>query len=1415
MKSSLQSFITPRRGLAHPLRALSLGVLALTNAGLHASSFTQGNVVVQQAAAAAQNTTISLVEVNTAAASTQASPVQTITLPATNTPANAFRINGSGGTTGYLATTNDGTLLCLDTHSAANSTDLSTASAASIVPRAVLTFAANAFAANGATSSPATYASTTTYTGGSGNQARGATSIDSTHWCIADKGGIYTNNGTSPAGLTSNVLAVKSFGGAFYVLQAAAPAVSTIASITSTSMTSLPGLSALTGPTDFYLISSGVNGATFDVLYTATGTSATAGTIGKYSLVGGTWVANGTYATSFGGSRIAAAANGSGATLFVTAGAAATVSNAVMKLTDTAPYNSAIAITTANNLNLYTVPGVAKGIAFAPLAGAMPDLTVQVAAPASGVTGSNFNYTLTVANSGTANASGVGVQFTLPAGLTFVSAVDTGGAGFTATNVSGVVTFSGGTLNANSSATLTVTVTAAADGTYAATAGAAIIDPANGIAESNENNNSSTIATSTVVGSYPDLTVDVSGPSTAGTGSNFNYTLNVHNIGNANASGITTQFTLPAGLTFVSASDGGGNGFSGSVSSGVVTFTGGSLAQGAGDTLTITVSSATAATYHVSAGAATINPSHAISESNYSNNSSVSTVSTAVTAPDLSVVCVHNGSFAPGDAADTYSIYVTNNGSGGTNGSPVTVTMTLPSGLTPTAADHGTVNGWSVDFSGQTVTATRSDALAANASYPVLTITVAVDAGASGPLTATVGVAGGGDVSPGNDSITGMVHIGTPTPVTSAGNLIVSRSVYTGTGSTVAYPGTLPNGAASVVDGSYPGVWGNESPDAAFGVTSPIYLDQITTGGSLVSSVSLTSAVSSQLGLDVSTSFPSKSELALNLTADSTGLTFMCYLAPANSLDVSNTDTPYHIDPTNPITGIGTRQRAIVQFDYLGNVQVTPVNSYSGNNGRAAVLANGNYFTVGNAGNGSGSAAILSMLSDDTGVQMIAPGAGGTAQAVGTTFGTYGNSTGYQHGFSLANVAGFAADKTGKDMNLRGMTVNPFTHTLFVSKGSGGNGVNTIYQVGPGGIPTTDNATSLTFTIPPGFSQTSAATGKDAGGASQTVFYPFGMWFADANTLYVADEGNPTSIPTTYDAASGQFTSAQPANNPTAGLQKWVFDGTKWNLVYTLINGLNLGRPFIVDGYPTGNNPATGLPWNPANSGLRNITGKVNGDGTVTIYAVTATVSGGTDQGADPNQLVAITDSLATTTLPAAEAFTVIRTAGNKEVLRGVSLAPHAITTPLENWRLTYFGTLDTTGAYAADADYNHDGVANLVKYALGINPTANAGSAGVAALPAKVMQDADPLLSDRLALGFSLPNPNPTDITYVVQASNDLGTWTDVASKTGAGAWTWLAGGDPHIVTSGSGPVTVKVGDIVPANGNPHRMMRLKVVSQ
>jgi hypothetical protein len=170
------------------------------------------------------------------------------------------------------------------------------------------------------------------------------------------------------------------------------------------------------------------------------------------------------------------------------------------------------------------------------------------------------------------------------------------------------------------------------------------------------------------------------------------------------------------------------------------------------------------------------------------------------------------------------------------------------------------------------------------------------------------------------------------------------------------------------------------------------------------------------------------------------------------------------------------------------------------------------------------------------------------------------------------------------------------------------------------------------------------------------VNYPFGIWFANATTLYVADEGDG------YAGGTDLYTHA--AAQTLAGLEKWVFNSTtqQWTLAYTLQTGLNLGAPYTVHGYPTGNNSALTppLPWAPATDGLRNLTGQVDDWGKVTIWAITSTVSGSGDQGADPNRLVVIEDSLNNTdpSVAAKERFFPLRTAGFGEVLRGVSFTP-------------------------------------------------------------------------------------------------------------------------------------------------------------
>ena len=467
------------------------------------------------------------------------------------------------------------------------------------------------------------------------------------------------------------------------------------------------------------------------------------------------------------------------------------------------------------------------------------------------------------------------------------------------------------------------------------------------------------------------------------------------------------------------------------------------------------------------------------------------------------------------------------------------------------------------------------------------------------------------------------------------GNLIVTRTVYGGTASTVTVGQVLPGGGGgtALADGSFPNVFKNAAPDSSFGVTAPVFLDQRTTSGSLVS----TTAVDPGL---ITTSFASGSELALNLSTDRSAVTFLGYKAAINQLDVSTSNTPGVVDKTNPVSA--TFQRAVAEVNLVtGSQTVTGVNAYSGGSGRAVILANGSYYMVGNAGNGNGDGFTLSALSDNTGVQLISasnPGTGNTT-VVGVALGAFGDASGYQRGFSLAQLPdpahpgqNYAPDKTGKDANFRGLTI--FNNTLYVSKGSGSNGVNSVYQVGAAGALADGLSSNATITILPGFNTLSEKVAEAAATLTATP-HPFGLWFADANTLFVADDGDGVRL-----GGKGKDTTF-------AGLAEYKLVGGTWSRVATFQKGL-LDQPTYTQG----------LPWNIKADGLRNIAGTVNADGSMTIYATTSIVNddAGHDSGADPNQLVSITIDANST--PANTSFTVLQTAPAGERFGGVAVAP-------------------------------------------------------------------------------------------------------------------------------------------------------------
>ncbi|MBO0814011.1 MAG: hypothetical protein J2P30_02490, partial [Actinobacteria bacterium] len=331
------------------------------------------------------------------------------------------------------------------------------------------------------------------------------------------------------------------------------------------------------------------------------------------------------------------------------------------------------------------------------------------------------------------------------------------------------------------------------------------------------------------------------------------------------------------------------------------------------------------------------------------------------------------------------------------------------------------------------------------------------------------------------------------------GDLLVSRLHYTGTQDLIT-PGVtvLPTGATAVADGSFAHVWDNVSVDDNFGVSAPIFLDQLTPGGSAVSTTDVPAGTpgSAGHGHDVlSGSFSSKSEGALALSARGRAVTFMGYAVPANVLDASNGNTPGVIDPTNP----DAQQvfRGVGELDRGGKFWFTETNAYSGDNGRAAILddtTTGHYFAAGNSNNGDGTSP--PGLISGTGAQLVTPAREAEAdQAPGQPVPA--------GGFSVTQL-GDKADKLGKDTNFDGVTIHD--GVVYYSKGSGSNGVDTVYFIDttgtacPGGMGTPVPGAPM-----PGPDASDPATGEPAHNMCILAGFPSAL----ARSVKTPEEGGP------------------------------------------------------------------------------------------------------------------------------------------------------------------------------------------------------------------------------------------------------------------------------------------------------------------
>ena len=127
---------------------------------------------------------------------------------------------------------------------------------------------------------------------------------------------------------------------------------------------------------------------------------------------------------------------------------------------------------------------------------------------------------------------------------------------------------------------------------------------------------------------------------------------------------------------------------------------------------------------------------------------------------DLGVTLAHQETTVTPGSTATFVATVSNNAPFVSSSGLVTVAITLDAWLTPTLAS-GT--GWTCGIAGQVVTCTRNDALAAKLSYPPISITVNVLAGAPDVLSNSTTLSNAGDFNAANNTSVDTVGVRAPT----------------------------------------------------------------------------------------------------------------------------------------------------------------------------------------------------------------------------------------------------------------------------------------------------------------------------------------------------------------------------------------------------------------------------------------------------------------------------------------------------------------------------------------------------------------------------------------------------------------------------------------------------------------------------
>ncbi len=232
---------------------------------------------------------------------------------------------------------------------------------------------------------------------------------------------------------------------------------------------------------------------------------------------------------------------------------------------------------------------------------------------------------------------------------------------------------------------------------------------------------------------------------------------------------------------------------------------------------------------------------------------------TTLTTPVLAITKTHTGSFVRGQMGATYTLTVSNQAGAVPTSGVVTVSDTLPVGLTLVSMAG---SGWTCTGP----SCNRSDSLAGGASYPPITVTVNVAANASSPQVNQAIVSGGGSASAAASDST---VIGSP----SALSLSLSTLKF-------GYSGQQITGAQTVAL--------NFNPSAAISWTASSSQSNITVSptsgtGSAVLQVTAAPGASGMITVTAGGATNSPQQIQVNVTNVAAGLPYGSFDTPVNN----------------------------------------------------------------------------------------------------------------------------------------------------------------------------------------------------------------------------------------------------------------------------------------------------------------------------------------------------------------------------------------------------------------------------------------------------------------------------------------------------------------------------------------------------